>query len=155
MVVIGFNFTKLLGEKTAPTKGKINIRNNVVVTDVEESSLALEKNKKALNVLFRFNSTYDPEIAQIIIEGNVLFMEDDKKTDALFAEWKKDRRMSRDVMTEIINTILARCNIQALIMSRDLNLPTPIPLPKITSGQQTTASKPAVKKTTKKKAKKK
>jgi len=34
-------------------------------------------------------------------------------------------------MSEILNIILTRCNIQALILARDINLPSPIPLPKV------------------------
>jgi len=39
----------------------------------------------------------------------------------------------------VINSILGRCNIQALIMSKELNMPPPIPMPKV--AQQQTAQK--------------
>jgi hypothetical protein len=34
-------------------------------------------------------------------------------------------------MENILNSILTKCNIQALILSQDVNLPSPIPLPKV------------------------
>ena len=34
-------------------------------------------------------------------------------------------------MTTLLNALLAKCNVQALILSQDVNLPPPIPLPKV------------------------
>jgi len=45
--------------------------------------------------------------------------------------WKDQKKVHKDVMTETLNVILDRCNIQALILARDINLPSPIPLPKV------------------------
>ena len=45
--------------------------------------------------------------------------------------WKKNKAVPKDTMNEILNVILMRCNVEALILSRDVNLPPPIPLPKI------------------------
>ena len=37
----------------------------------------------------------------------------------------------KEVMEQVINTALNKSNVEALILSRDINLPPPIPLPKI------------------------
>jgi hypothetical protein len=34
-------------------------------------------------------------------------------------------------MVPVLNSILAKCNIQAIILTREVNLPPPIPLPKV------------------------
>jgi hypothetical protein len=34
-------------------------------------------------------------------------------------------------MSAILNTVLTKCNIEALILSQEVNLPSPIPLPKV------------------------
>ena len=58
-------------------------------------------------------------------------MDDSKKVKQILDDWKKDKRLPKDIMTGILNTILNRSNVQALILSQDVNLPPPIQLPKV------------------------
>ena len=53
------------------------------------------------------------------------------KQDEIVKGWKKNKQVPKETMTEVLNTILARCNVSALMLSRDVNLPPPIPLPKV------------------------
>ena len=39
-------------------------------------------------------------------------------------------------MAQVLNFVLAKCNIKALILSQDVNLPPQIPLPKLTTKKQ-------------------
>ncbi len=142
MAVLAFNYTKVLGEKKSGASGRININNNVLITNIEEASFSFEKGKKGLKVDFEFTSNYDPEIGHILLEGNLLLLEDAKKVDEWLKQWSKEKKLPREVMTRIINQVLARCNIQSLILSRDLNLPSPIPLPKLAPQEQKKASSP-------------
>lgn len=150
MAVLGFNYTKLSGERTGSVKGQVNISSNVNILNVEETNLSFDKTKKSLNITFRYVSTYNPDIARIDIEGNLVYVNDAKKTDDLLKEWKKNKTLPRDVMTEVINYILTKCNVDAIILSRDLNIPSPIPLPKVGEGAAAPA-KPKAKKKAKKK----
>lgn len=133
MTIIGFNFTKISVEKKPKSAlGKINISNNISITNVEEKELALGKAKqKAILFTFKFNSKYEPAIGEIELIGNITFVADPAKVAEISDSWKKDKKIPKEVMTAVINTALNKCNIQALILSRDINLPPPIPLPKI------------------------
>lgn len=134
-MIVGFNFTKMSAERKEGVKGKININNNVSIKNVEERDLALGKEKQnALNFTFEFTSKYEPKLGEIMLGGEVIFMADPKKAKEILDGWKKDKKVPKDVMTSILNTVLAKCNIQALIISRDINLPPPIPLPKVEAG---------------------
>ena len=44
---------------------------------------------------------------------------------------EKDKKIPKEVMTPVLNNILAKSNVEALVLSRELNLPPPIPLPKV------------------------
>jgi len=44
---------------------------------------------------------------------------------------RKNKQVPKDIMGDILNTILMRCNVEALVLSRDVNLPPPIPMPKV------------------------
>jgi hypothetical protein len=137
MTIVGFDFTKIDAEKKAPVKGKININNNVTIKNVEEQNLNLGKEKQnALKFVFEFVSKYDPGIGIIKLEGNVVYMADSKKIKEIMDGWKKDKKLPKDISTGVLNTVLTKSNVKALILSQDINLPPPIPLPKIQLDQE-------------------
>ena len=44
---------------------------------------------------------------------------------------KKEKKLNKDVAEKIINNILTKCNIQSIILSNTVNLPPPVPMPKV------------------------
>ncbi len=132
MAIVGFNFTKINVERKDVQKGKINISNNVAIKDIKPTDISLGKEKQnALKFIFEFNSKYDPKIGNILLGGDLMFLGDTKKIKETQDGWKKDKSVPKDIMTSILNTVLAKCNIQALILSQEVNLPPPVPLPKV------------------------
>ena len=131
MTVIGFSFTKMMIEKKNPVKGKISINNNVGIKDLEETKLNLNTNKKALKLNFEFTSAYEPNIGKILLTGEVIYLVDKGKADDIVKNWKKNKKIEKEMMTQILNNVLNKCNVQALILSKDMSLPPPIPLPKV------------------------
>ncbi len=132
MAVIGFNFTRINAERKAPVTGKIKIANNVSVKNVEDHSIMFGKTKQdGLKFTFEFTSKYEPNVGDMLIVGEVVYINEPSKIKEIIAEWKKNKKVSKEVMTEMLNAILDRCNIQALTLSRDMNMPPPIPLPKV------------------------
>lgn len=131
MTVIGFSFNKILIEKKNPVKGKVNINNNVGIKNLEETKLNINTTKKALKMEFEFTSKYEPNIGDILLEGDVVYLIDKDKAEEVIKNWKKNKKLEKDIMTDVLNNVLAKCNIEALILSKDMNLPPPIPLPKV------------------------
>jgi hypothetical protein len=135
MTVIGFSFTKMVVEKNAPVKGKVSINNNVGIKNVEETKLNINSDRKALKLDFEFSSTYEPDIGKIVLSGEVIYLIEKAKADDAVKNWKKNKKIEKEMMTKVLNNVLAKCNIQALILSKDMNLPPPIPLPKVDEGK--------------------
>ncbi len=135
MTVIGFSFTKMHVEKKNPVKGKVNINNNVGIKNMEETKLTINAEKKALKLDFEFDSTYEPDIGNIHLEGEVIYLIDKAKADDALKNWKKNKRIEKEIMNNVLNNVLSKCNIEALILSRDMNLPSPVPLPKVEDRQ--------------------
>jgi hypothetical protein len=132
MTIVNFVFTKIQAERISSIEGKISIRNNVSIKDISKMELDFgAKKQPALKFSFEFTSDYEPKMGNITLNGDVTYMEDDKKIQEILKEWKKDKKIQKDLMTTIMNNVLAKCNIQALIISKDINLPPPIPLPKL------------------------
>jgi len=132
MAVIGFNYNKISAERKPVVKGEIKISNNVSIKDVDIQHITLGKTKQeTLKISFEFTSKYEPNFGEIKLEGDIMFAEDEKLVKQVSDNWKKDKKLSKEVLTDVMNNILGRCNIQAMIMSRDINLPPPLPLPKV------------------------
>jgi hypothetical protein len=135
MAIVGFNFNKISAERKDGVKGKINISNNVAITKIGEHDLHMDKGKQdSLKFSFQFTSKFEPGLGNITLEGDLIIIEESKKAKEILDNWKKDKKVSKDIMTDVLNTILARCNIEALIISKELALPPPIPLPKVDNG---------------------
>jgi hypothetical protein len=136
MAIVGFSFVKMVVERKNFVKGKVNIANNISIKDVHEHDLSLGKDKQpALKMTFEFTSKYKPDIGDITLTGEVINLEDEKKTKEILKEWKKSKKLPQEVMTPVLNHVLNKCNIQSLILSKDINLPPPIPMPRINPKQ--------------------
>lgn len=133
MTIIGFNFRKINAEKTiAASSGKVDIANNVSVKNVEETDIPVgAKKQKALKFTYEFATKYEPSLGSINIEGDILYLADENSIDKTMKEWKKNKKVDKEILTPILNTILARCSIKGLLISQDLNLPSPMQLPRV------------------------
>ena len=131
-MIAGFGFTKLSAEKHEPAKGKIDINNNVSVKEAREDNFFIGKDKQGIiKFIFEFTSKYEPAIGTILFEGEILYLDEPKKIKEILNSWKKDKKISPEIMANLLNTILTKCNVQALILSQEINLPPPIPMPKV------------------------
>lgn len=132
-MIVGFGFTKLSAEKGEAAKGKIDINNNVSIKDVQEDNFSLGKDRQqnVLRFTFEFTSKYEPNVGNILFEGELLYMEEPKKAKEMLGDWKKNKKLPKEIMAGLLNTILTKCNVQALILSQQVNLPPPIPMPKV------------------------
>ncbi len=135
MGIVGFSFSRILAEKKKNVRGKIEISNNVGIKNVKEIPLKLGELKQSeqtgLSFSFEFSSKYEPGIGSIIIEGDVFYMGAKDEHAKIIKEWKKDKKIPQEVVNLVINTILTRCNIEAILLSREIVLPPPIKLPAV------------------------
>jgi len=132
MTVIGFNFKKITAERGPAITGKVNISNNVSVKKVEEADIPVGVGKqKALRFSYEFATKYEPNVGSILIEGDVLFLAEEDIVKKTLTSWKKKKQVDKEILTPILNTVLAKCGIKGLIISQDLNLPSPVQMPRV------------------------
>lgn len=137
MTILGFNFKEIKVNKKEGVKGKINIKNNVAIVDVKEYDIDLgDKSQSALKFIFEFSSKYEPDLGEIILVGDLLFMESSGKTKEILDGWKKSKKVPKEIMAGILNTVLSKCNIEALVLSQKVGLPPPIPLPSVKQAEE-------------------
>ena len=132
MTIIGFNFNNINVERKEGVTGKVNIKNNVAVKDVIDHPMDLGGgDQKAVKFLFEFVSSYEPGLGTIKLGGDLVYIETKANVKSLVDEWKKAKKVKKEVMANILNTVLTKCNIEALILSQKVNLPPPIQLPTV------------------------
>jgi hypothetical protein len=142
MTIVKINLHKVHAERDLDAKGgQIKINNNVSVKNVEEMSFAVE-GKKGLKFTFSFNCTYEPNLGKIDVEGQVLFVEDEAKINEIKETWDKDKKIPMDIMEQVVNAALHKGNIQAIKISEEVSLPSPLPLPKVQAGSAKEVEEP-------------
>ncbi len=135
MTIVKINVHKVHAERNLDAKGgQVKINNNVSIKNVEEMNFNVD-GKKGLKFTFSFNCSYDPELGKIDVEGQVLFVDEEKVIADVKKNWEKDKRIPMAVMEQIVNAALHKGNIQAIKISEDINLPSPLPLPKVKTGK--------------------
>ena len=136
MTIVKINLHKVNAERSLDAKGgQIKINNNVSIKNVDDMAFSVE-GKKGLKFTFTFNCKYEPELGKIDVEGQVLFVEEEKKIDEIKASWEKEKRIPMEIMEQIVNAALHKGNIQAIKISEEINLPSPLPLPKVKSASE-------------------
>ena len=102
MTVIGLGFHKIVLEKTAPLAGKVNINNNASIKNVEITEIDVGKGKQpAARFTFEFKASYEPNIGFIQLEGEVIWTDKKETIDALVKEWKKDKKVAKEIMSNV------------------------------------------------------
>lgn len=132
MAIVGFEFNKIEVSKNDKASGNINIGNNIVITDVVKNDLNIGGSKQAgAKFFFEYKSSYDPDYAKIVLGGSIMFLSDEETTKKLVAEWKESKKIKKEVAQQVVNSILTKCNIQSILLANTVNLPPPVPMPKV------------------------
>lgn len=145
MTIVKINLHKVHAERNLESKsGQVNLNNNVSIKDVEDLTFNAE-GKKGVKFTFAFNCAYEPALGKIEVEGQVLYVNDEKIVNEIKALWEKEKRLPMSVMEEVVNAALHKGNIQAIKISEEVNLPSPLPLPRLkTSEKKETSEKKAM-----------
>ena len=118
--------TELMGveaKRAGQIANKMNIRIDV---NSNVSQIYLTEPDTA-RVDFRFMATYTG-IGTINIEGRITFSGNAKE---LYDKWTESGQMPDEAAQEIHTNIMKSCMPVAVLLSREVNLPPPMPLPPI------------------------
>lgn len=132
MPIIGMTYTKINGERKKGPKGSVKVNTAPNITDVKKTEITgLGKKVDALTVKFSLNSSFEPDIGIINIEGEILYKVDNVTKIINF--WKKNKKLPQENQIEILNHIFRKVGIQALQLSDILQLPPTLNMPRIKS----------------------
>lgn len=131
MNIINIGFTSINANKSATPKGGVSITNNIKMDSIEEVKMGLDQTRQAFKVIFSFNTKYNPNFAAIDIKGEVLVIGTADEAKLIISQWNKDKKIAPEAARAILNNIMNRCSLEVILLSKELGLPSPIPLPSI------------------------
>jgi len=129
MAIIGLSFNIIEGKK-----GEEDVRAEIKVNSVPRINSMKEitvptLQKKVISMAFEFVTSYDPKVGEIKIGGELLYLTD--KMKELMDKWEKEKKLPEKASLEVLNYLFRRCLLKVSNIAEDLQLPPPIPLPKI------------------------
>ncbi len=130
-MILNFTLEKVHAEKKKNPTSDIKAKNSLKIIEVKEQALSPLDNQKVLKFNFLFAISYDPDIAYIEFQGHVVYMTDEKLQKEILANWTKNKQINQELSAPIMNLILTRCNVKALSLSQELNIPPHIQFPKL------------------------
>jgi len=131
MRVVGFNFSKINIEKFSDKIENLKINTNMGISDIIEVKPDFFKTKEELiGIKFTYNINYDPDFAKIELVGDVLIAVELKIAKDILKQWK-DKKIPEDFRIILFNIILKKCNLRALQLEDEMNLPPHISLPSL------------------------
>ncbi len=130
MALVGFSFTKIVAEKKPVTEHNVKVDSNVSVNTVTELNISDAK-KSLLKFEFTFLCKYEPGVGSIEFSGEMVEIYDKEFGVRVVESWGKDKKLPKEILASIFNTILTRSNIEAIVISREIGLPSPLQMPKL------------------------
>jgi hypothetical protein len=130
MPIIGLGFSSFEARKEGGrVQQEVKVNSAPRIIDVKEVSVP-NLAKKALSIDFEFLTRYDPDFAGIIIKGSIMYLAD--KNKPVLDEWGKNKRLPEKMSLDVLNYLFRRCLLKASLLAEDLQLPPPMPMPRIT-----------------------
>lgn len=135
MPVIGVNLTKIEFEKRGmpPIGGRIEVNLTPKVRDMRLGEIRTPTGKThGVEILFKYEVTYRPEIAEGLIEGALMYLPQRKEdVDRILDTWEAERKVPPEVFAEVINFLTAEISPMLFVIAKEMRLPYHIPLPRV------------------------
>jgi len=129
MQIIGFNLNKISAEREEKQQGKLDIKQNINIDDISADKINIS-DKEIIKINFTFRIDYFPDFAKVELKGQVVLIPEKEELKEILKEWKK-KQISERFRIPLFNFIMSKCNIKALELEDEFNLPFHVPMPRI------------------------
>jgi hypothetical protein len=102
-----------------------------VNTRVDSVELKQRPSRPDSNVVIKFVFTcrYPASIGLIRLTGQAFYSDAPETMKVAVETWQKSHRLPESIEPAVLNTIMGRATLEAISLSRILQIPPPIPLP--------------------------
>lgn len=125
MKLIGSKFTKITAERNPEFEGKLEVKTNIKIKNLEK----IKEAKEAIRVEYIFDIDYI-NLGKISIEGTLFLSSDAKKIKEIIKSQKENKYNTPEHIT-ITNLIIQKASIKAFTLEEELNLPIHIKFPTV------------------------
>ncbi|MDY6761458.1 MAG: hypothetical protein SVY41_00245 [Candidatus Nanohaloarchaea archaeon] len=132
-MIVGFSIGSIDAEKMGMKGGETNINYSSNLTDVQDAEVSSIDDEIA-RVSFEFGLTYQQsgdDVAEMSFTGDVLW----QGGDGLVEAWEEDETIDDDVAAAVTNHVYRKCLTRAVGMADALELPSPVPMPRVNPNQ--------------------
>ncbi|MDY6769273.1 MAG: hypothetical protein SVW02_04165 [Candidatus Nanohaloarchaea archaeon] len=129
-MLVGFSIDSIEAGKETMKGGETNVNYSSNITGVEEADVPSIDDTIA-RISFELGLTYQQQgedVADMSFEGNVLWRDD---AEDLIEAWSEDEEIDGDVAAQVTNHIYRKCLTRAVGMADALELPSPVPMPRV------------------------
>jgi len=102
-------------------KKNVRIDHNSSVTKIKQIT------KDSFDIYFRFTANYK-SIGRIELEGRLMIK--DAPSD-LASKWRDKNEMPNEIANQVHSAIIQNCIPKSVLIAREVQLPPPIPMPKV------------------------
>jgi len=127
MTVMNVKLNKLSGERRDRKVKTIQVKANSTILSVKRASD--KRIGDYLHVNFKYIVDYAPDIGSVQLEGQLWYQH--PKLDSVYSEEGDKVELKNEAIKEISNSVIQESIVEALEMSRKLQLPAPLQLPTV------------------------
>ena len=136
MKLLGFNFTKIQVEKFKDRVEGLKIGTRIDVSEINEAKTGILKTKdEILAVKFTYGLDYEPKMAKLDLEGNLIISLESREARDVLKQWK-DKKMPENFRMTLFNLILRKSSLKALQLEEEMNLPIHMQVPTLKIGDK-------------------
>ena len=88
-----------------------------------------------LKIDFKFTINYEPDFANLEFKGNLVIIPEANELKTILKSWKA-KKIPNELRLPLINFIMSKCNVKAIPLEEELNLPIHIPMPRLKPSQE-------------------
>ena len=123
--LIGSRFTKINAERNPNFDGKIELKTNIKIQNLEK----IKESKENIKIEYIFNIDYS-DLGKVSIEGIIFLSSDAKKIKELI-KLQKEGKFNTPEYIAITNLIIQKASIKAFELEEELGLPIHIKFPTV------------------------
>src|SRR3989338_4368802 len=114
-MIVGINIESVNAKinREAKMDKRLSINNAPAITSVEKTDIL--DMKDVVLVKFTYKTTYEPDVAEIIITGDLLYKDVDAKK--FLKRWEDKKEVDKKMAIEVLNTIFRKCLTMAIDLS--------------------------------------
>lgn len=129
MQIIGFSLNKISIERKEKQQGKLEIKQNINIDDISKDEINIS-DKEIIKLDFTFSVDYSPDFAKVELKGQIILLPEKEELKDIIKDWKK-KQISDRFRVPLFNFIISKCNIKALGLEDELNIPLHVPMPRL------------------------